>query len=424
MKNRHASIPFIFFLISTAYGLAFPVLPWNAASSSSTDCKKVGAFQMGIVTNLFSECLGKSETQIRAKIDGAFTQLFYGNDDSQRIYYPVEPDMAYIKDILNGDVRTEGMSYGMMIAVEMDRKKEFDHLWKWAKTHMQHAGGPHRNFFAWHCRTDGSTIDFNSASDGEEWFVTALFFASARWGDGKGIFDYRAEARAILGSMLHQDANPESNGKIVNMFDRKKMQVVFVPTVQLSGFTDPSYHLPHFYELWARWADQDNDFWRDAARSSREFLKKAAHPSTGLTPDYADFDGSPVDPWNRGHGDFRYDAWRTAMNIAVDYAWFKADPWAVEQSNRMLRFFHSRGMGRYGSQYTLDGQQLDDGHSDGLVAMNAAACLAATDPVRNEFVAELWNLPVPQDEYRYYDGCLYMLALLQCGGQFRIHGPR
>jgi oligosaccharide reducing-end xylanase len=424
MKNRSAAVPIIFFLIWTADGSAFPVFPVDAASSNSTDSKTIGAFQMGIYSNLFSECLGKSETQNKTKLDGAFARLFHGNDDSQRIYYPVGQDMAYIKDILNDDVRTEGMSYGMMIAVEMDRKKEFDSLWKWAKTHMQHAGGPHRNFFAWHCRTDGTKIDFNSAPDGEEWFVTSLFFASARWGDGKGIFDYKAEARAILGAMLHQDANPESNGRIVNMFDREKKQVVFVPTIQLSGFTDPSYHLPHFYELWALWADQDNGFWRDAARSSREFLKKTAHPSTGLTPDYADFDGSPVDPWNRGHGDFRYDAWRTAMNIAVDYAWFKADPWAVEQSNRLLRFFHSQGMGRYGSQYTLDGKQLQNDHSPGLVAMNAAACLAATDGIRRDFIEELWNIPVPDGAARYFDGMLYMLALLQVGGQFRVYGPQ
>ena len=41
--------------------------------------------------------------------------------------------MGYIEDIANNDVRTEGMSYGMMIAVQMNRKEVFDSLWKWAK---------------------------------------------------------------------------------------------------------------------------------------------------------------------------------------------------------------------------------------------------------------------------------------------------
>ena len=42
--------------------------------------------------------------------------------------------LAYLSDINNKDVRSEGMSYGMMIAVQMDKKAEFDALWNWSKT--------------------------------------------------------------------------------------------------------------------------------------------------------------------------------------------------------------------------------------------------------------------------------------------------
>ena len=65
-------------------------------------------------------------------------------------------------------------------------------------------------------------------------------------------------------------------------------QVVFVPQLgKNSSFTDPSYHLPHYYELWARWADKDNEFWAEAAKVSREYLKTAVHPQTGLAPNYS-----------------------------------------------------------------------------------------------------------------------------------------
>lgn len=40
--------------------------------------------------------------------------MFYGSDE-ERIYHPVGEDMAYIVDTGNIDVRTEGMSYGMMM---------------------------------------------------------------------------------------------------------------------------------------------------------------------------------------------------------------------------------------------------------------------------------------------------------------------
>lgn len=379
-----------------------------------------GAFRSGNYPNLFSSLLGKSDAAVQARLDSIFHQLFYGDDSTERVYYPVEPSMAYIKDVLNKDVRTEGMSYGMMIAVQLDRKKEFDRLWTWAKTHMQHRRGPHRTLFAWHCTPQGAIIDSNSASDGEEWFVMALLFASGRWGDGDGIFKYRSEAQAILDAMLHKESDPENNGRVTNMFNGTERQVVFVPTVDASGFTDPSYHLPHFYELWAQWAARDNEFWDSAAVASRSFLKKAVHPVTGLAPDYAHFDGQPLDPWNGGHADFRFDAWRVAMNVGLDYAWFAADPWAVTQSNRLLAFFRSEG--QYGNQYTTDGKKLANDHSPGLVAMNAVACLASNAPYARDFVEELWLTPVPRGLYRYYDGLLCMLALLQVSGNFRVYG--
>jgi oligosaccharide reducing-end xylanase len=384
--------------------------------------KKGGAYFTGIYSDLFSELLGLNELTVKAKIDSAFEQLFYGEPNNQQVYYPVDPDMAYIKDILNNDVRTEGMSYGMMIAVQLNKKSAFDRLWKWSKTYMQHQTGARKGYFAWHCKSDGSQLNPNSAADGEEWFVMALLFASARWGDGAGIFNYHQEAQAILDAMLHKSASASDKNVATNMFNKKEKLVVFVPTKNVDSFTDPSYHVPHFYELWARWADQDNQFWCEAATASRNFLKRAAHPLTGLMPDYTNFDGTALESrWGGGHANFQYDAWRVAMNIALDYSWFAEDEWAVLQSNRLLDFFYSQGIGSYGDRYTLDGKKLSNNHSDGLVAMNAVAALAATHTRRKEFVAELWNMSVPEGDGRYYDGLLYLLALLQVSGNFRIY---
>ncbi|MDZ7374196.1 MAG: glycosyl hydrolase family 8 [candidate division KSB1 bacterium] len=383
-----------------------------------------GAYFTGHYPNLFVELLGKKPEEVQAKVEVAFQQLFYGDDASERVYYPVEPGMAYIKDVLHSDVRTEGMSYGMMIAVQLDRKEEFDRLWKWSKTYLQHKDGPRAGYFCWHATTDGKPLDQNSASDGEEWYTMALFFASGRWGDGEGIYDYRAEAQRILDAMLTKAESSDRPDVVTNMFNRKNKLVVFVPSGEADDWTDPSYHLPHFYELWGRWASRDNAFWCEAAVASREFLRKSVHPKTGLAPDYAYFDGRPFGGrWGGGHEHFQYDAWRVAMNVAIDYLWFAKDPWQVEQSNRLLRFFYKQGIKTYRNLFTLDGRPFGDDHSAGLVAMNAVAALAATDEIRREFVRELWELPVPSGPARYYDGMLYMLALLQVSGNFRIYDP-
>jgi oligosaccharide reducing-end xylanase len=239
-------------------GCTSTATPTAAMTSQST--VQAGAFATNEYRNLFKEYLGKSDAEVQAKIEAAWNQLFYGDDDNERVYYPAGEDMAYIVDIGNNDVRSEGMSYGMMIAVQLDKKEEFDRLWKWTKTYMYQSEGPYQGYFAWHCTRDGIQLDANPASDGEEWFAMTLFFASARWGDGEGIFDYRAQAQEILDVMLHKE--DESSGIATNMFDREEKQVVFVPiTGRLSSFSDPSYHLPAYYELWARWAERDNQFW-------------------------------------------------------------------------------------------------------------------------------------------------------------------
>ncbi len=53
-----------------------------------------GAFVSGQYRNVFKEMLNKSDAEIQAKLDAAWQQLFYGDDDTQRVYYPVGTDMA------------------------------------------------------------------------------------------------------------------------------------------------------------------------------------------------------------------------------------------------------------------------------------------------------------------------------------------
>lgn len=81
-----------------------------------------GAFYSGDYRNMLAEW-GIAETEIEARIEQTWQQLFYGDDETERIYYPVGEDMAYILDIGNQDVRSEGMSYGLMVAVQLDKKE-------------------------------------------------------------------------------------------------------------------------------------------------------------------------------------------------------------------------------------------------------------------------------------------------------------
>jgi len=264
-------------------------------------------------------------------------------------------------------------------------------------------------------------MDPMPAPDGEEYFVTALYFAHARWGSGKGIYDYHTEADQLLQAMRSR----ADMGTVSSVFNREHKQPRFTPNMQdyvsNGDHTDPSYHLPAFYEVWARVGpESEASFWREAAKVSRDLLERAANPQTGLVPDYAEFDGRPkprkTDP---GGGDFRYDAWRAAMNWSVDDAWWATDGRARDRSDRLQAFFERQGLGTYVNRYHLDGRPIGKDRSLGLVATNAVASLAATHVRAWRFVDELWSARVPHGLWRYYDGLLYLMGLLHTSGQFR-----
>ena len=390
-----------------------------------------GAFATRRYRNLFAE-LGYKQKDIDKKLKSVFESVFYGPD---KVYFEVGDSMAYISDIKNHDVRTEGMSYGLMIAVQFDRKDIFDRLWRWSKKYMQHQEGLLKGYFAWSCQTDGTRNAQGPASDGELYYVTSLIFASNRWGNSTGI-NYLAEAQNILNCSM-QKIGMERVAPLINL---EHQLITFTPDPFGGRFTDPSYHIPAFYEVWARWAeDGRSEFWRVCARKSREYLHKSIHPVTGLNPDYNNYDGTLLGS-KRVIGDaFRFDSWRVPMNIALDYSWACADrKWQQEYGNKIQNFFYSQGIDSFVDQYNVDGttvtELLDAGgykklrHSLGLVATTAAVSLVCTHDKSREFVDRLWNAKhVPYDDGyfdAYYDGLLRLFAFMHLSGNYRIIFPQ
>ena len=398
------------------FNTAEPVLPTQ------------GAFYTDQYRNLFLDA-GYTQAQVDQRLADLWHTYFESNDDNERLYYEVGDDMAYILDTGNTDVRSEGMSYGMMLCVQLDKREEFNKLWKWAKTNMQHKPGDAREgYFAWQLNPDGSIKDHNTASDGEEYFIMALMFASNRWGNGDGIYNYEAEADYIIKSCFNKPMEEYPYSGITNLFDMTEKQITFVPYASAAKFTDPSYHLPAFYELWALWAKEHNDDFRAFAAKSREMFPKFAHETTGLMPDYANYDGSPH-MGDGNHSDFLYDAWRCIMNMAVDFSWFR--PEGVKYTdlvNRQHNFFATveGGVPNYHSVYTLDGKPKDGNtdHSPGLVACNATGALASNQKVAWEFIDDFMATAIPTGKYRYYDGLLYYLNFLHVSGNFKIWKPQ
>jgi len=217
--------------------------------------------------------------------------------------------VAYVSDVKNHDARTEGLSYGLMVAVQLNKKDVFDRLWRWSTKYMQHHGGARDAYFAWSVEPKtGKRNSEGSASDGELYFVTDLLFASNRWGNDTGI-NYYKEARKILDAMWSKNGTEG----ITNVINTEHKQITFVPDKGGYNWTDPSYHLPAFYEVWAEYAkDGHEQFYRDCADTSRVYLHRACDRATALNSDYAEFSGAPRNFWKMKPA-FRYDSWRVPM---------------------------------------------------------------------------------------------------------------
>lgn len=420
MKSIVIAVIMLLATLSLPLQAAKPLKPWDK-----------GAFETQKYRNVFVEMGYKSEA-VDAKLDEIFNSLFYRPN---KIYFEVGDSMAYISDIKNHDVRTEGMSYGLMIAVQLDKKEIFDRLWRWGKKYMQHQEGPMKGYFAWSLKTDGTRNSQGPASDGELYYVTALIFASNRWGNDTGI-NYLAEAQNILNC---SQSKTGENG-VVPLIHPKHKLINFVPIGRAAEFTDPSYHIPAFYEVWARWAEDGRaDYWRECAVKSREYLHKSIHPVTGLNPDYNNYDGTLLNS-GRIIGDaFRFDSWRVPMNIALDYSWANVDKkWQQNYANTIQKFLYSKGLTTFVDQYNVDGTDVKEvlpagehkalRHSLGLVATSAAVSLAAKNKMSREFVDEFWKAKhEPYDDGyfdAYYDGLLRLFAFMHLSGNYRIIFPK
>ena len=90
----------------------------------------------------------------------------------------------------------------MMMCVQMDKKEEFDRIWKWTYTYMLHRSGKYKGYFAWSLNPDG-TGGARACSDGEEYFAMALLLRRNAGGRA-GTVLYSRQARNILREVVHK----------------------------------------------------------------------------------------------------------------------------------------------------------------------------------------------------------------------------
>ena len=334
-----------------------------------------GCTAPAMYANLFVTVSGHTQADTDTKVAAAWKQLFTAGSASSIFYNGPGTDESYVEDIYNGDVRTEGMSYGMMIAVQLDHQTEFDRLWTYVKNHM--ASGT-TGEIAWHTSPSGGKLSTGGAPDGEEYMATALIFASKRWGN-TGKYNYATEAQWVLNVIRTLYFNASAH---------------IVQFVRNSGNTDASYILPAFYQVWACFDTTNADFWNASVAAGRMFFHNAID-TNGVIGDRSSFTGAQ----QQGPG---ADTIRCVMNIMMDHNFFNADPWQTDT---------------YAAKYGA----YEMTHASGTAQVSCNSLLGFGLPASTgrAFVDKIWTAPIPSHDY--WNGVLYMLGLLHVSGQFHLY---
>jgi len=410
-----------------AAALALAVAVGSAACVSTTDeighngpagIKLKPLARLPSYPNPFRDELGKADADIQLKIDDAFAQLYHGDPLTQAIFVVDSADQAHIQDFFHGDTRTEGLGWGMVIAVELDKRDDFDDLWRFSKAERQFTTGAAAGYFRSSCDTESGPAPCTDPF-GMEQFVTALLFAHDRWGATPGPIDYGKDALALLDVMRHkQEANGGIVDDVTDAFDSVTRLPFDFPNKGSAGRTRPSVVMPAYYELWEQ-ATSDQ-FWSRAAARGRQLLKDSAHPTTGLLPVRATFDGAAVSAG--GSDSFQPESYRSQLNIALDYIWSGEQQWNIEESTRLLKFFTMKGFDTYGTSFELKGDTINPAHEVALQITNGMTALPAINaPDRQDYMQVVWDMNTPSGPVRYYQGLCYLLALLLLSGQFRVY---
>jgi oligosaccharide reducing-end xylanase len=334
------------------------------------DCKGPTSY-----ANLFVTVSGHTQAESDDKVSKAWSSLFNAKGSGTIYFDGPGADESYVQDIYNNDVRSEGMSYGMMAAVQLDHQTEFDRLWTWVKNHMAQGTGEIR----WSCKTSGSGCAGGGAPDGEEYMATALIFASHRWGDstGPGKIAYSTEAKWVL------------NVTRTKYFNSQYHLVKFVSN---SSNTDPSYILPAFYEVWACFDTENADFWKESATAGRAYMQKVVD-SNGVCPYQASMTATNPQAANS-------DSLRCVGNLMMDWYMFGVDTWQKDT---------------YAPKFAAYSSSRNNGAS---VGPNATLGFALPASSGKAFVDKLWSMATPSRDY--WGGVLYMLGMLHVSGNFRI----
>jgi endo-1,4-beta-D-glucanase Y len=315
---------------------------------------------------------------------------------------------------LNSTV-SEGIGYGMLIAVYMDDQSLFDGLWLYEQENIDPNGL--MNWAPGGPQDPGGSCG-GGATDADEDMAFALVMADAQWG-GQG----------SLSKPYKQIAISQIQTVWANEIAQYKYVLPGESTWAKISNLNPSYLAPAYYRVFAtvdpNSGAQPKDDWMATVDQSYATINDAlnnGNASNGLVPAWCNDSNAGSCPPGQP-GNYQYDSCRIPFRIGLDWCW-SGETRAQSYVAKTSTFFSGVGAANIVDGYGLDGTpQPTNMNSAGQSAafIGPAGVGAMSASTYQSFVDDAYGL-VATDTLRiggaYYEESWTVMSLLMMSANF------
>ena len=302
---------------------------------------------------------------------------------------------------------SEGIGYGMIIAVYVDDQNLFDNLWKYEQLWTEPNG-----LMNWEINPQGTAPSgTGAATDGDEDMAFALVMADKKWG-GRGSL-----------ATTYLDAAKKQIGLIWTNEVDHNLGDILTPGDQFGGaqIVNISYFAPAYYRIFGQ-VTGNTAGWNNVVESSYRVLQATLNAANGnagngLVPAWSTPAGVPMAPPGKPTN-HQLDSCRTPFRIAQDFCW-SGDLRAQAYAQKISGFYGAIGATHLVDGYALNGTPMPN---TGLAlaafvgpAGVAAMAAPASTRLRDDAYAAVASLTLLGDSL-YYNESWTVLSLLMMTG--------
>jgi len=286
---------------------------------------------------------------------------------------------------------SEGIGYGMLLAVYFNDQTTFNGLWNYKVLHS-----PNKGLMAWLVSSGGGNIDTNSASDADADIAMALLLAHRRWGS-TGAFNYSSLATTEINKVASSDVDGTDFHIFPGDYCAHNTPVN----------TYPSYFTPAWYTEFGVQTGNVT-FWANVATKAAGMLAAGCRNATGLATEQCSATGGAVG------GSDGYNSARIPWRYSLDYSW-NGTASSLSQINMDNVFFAGKATS-VGAVYNITGGNPTDTTHNGMRIGPVGTSFMVTGKTADLTAFYTEASSNFNDPTHFYNETLALLSLLDMSG--------